>query len=106
MVQQLRLLSGRFRVGSLLRHFSPGTSGVCELCGQELEDLPHLVLHRCPLLLERRNILYEYAIETLKNSEVSLNIFKKVFSPHTEEDIKVQFLLDCSVLAEVISTAQ
>ena len=39
MVVQLRLLSGRARLGSLTRHFSPGNNGICELCELELEDL-------------------------------------------------------------------
>ena len=57
MVVQLRMLSGRYRVGTLLKHFSPENSGLCELCNQEVEDLPHLLLPRCPLLQERKNIL-------------------------------------------------
>ena len=32
MVIKLRMLSGRYRVGSLLRHFIPLHSGLCELC--------------------------------------------------------------------------
>ena len=44
MIVQLRMLSGRYRVGTLLKHFSPANSGLCELCNQEVEDLPHLLL--------------------------------------------------------------
>ena len=44
MVIQLRMLSGRYRVGTLLRHFSPSHSGICELCGLEIEDLAHLLV--------------------------------------------------------------
>ena len=57
MTVQLRMLGGRYRVGTLLKHFSPGYSGVCELCGTEVEDLVHLLLPRCPLLVE-----YAYTI--------------------------------------------
>ena len=44
MIVQLRMLSGRYRVGSLLRHFSAEHSGLCELCGREAEDIVHLVV--------------------------------------------------------------
>ena len=46
MVIQLRLLSGRARLGSLVRHFSPvgGNNGVCELCHGELDDRAHLLV--------------------------------------------------------------
>ena len=60
MVVQLRMLSGRYRVGSLLKHFYPSHSGKCELCGTEIEDLPHLLVPRCPQLQERRLLLLVY----------------------------------------------
>ena len=59
------ILSGRFRCGSLLRHFDPHISGICELCGQELENLPNIILPRCPHLLDRADILLRYAQDTL-----------------------------------------
>ena len=36
MVIQLCMLSCRYHLGSLLRHFYPERSGICELCGDEL----------------------------------------------------------------------
>ena len=60
MVVQLRLLSGRARLGSLLRHFSPANDGVCELCHSETEDLCHFLLPRCPALRERADLLLGY----------------------------------------------
>ena len=44
MIVQLRLLSGRARLGSLVKHFAPGNSGLCELCHVEVEDLGHLLV--------------------------------------------------------------
>ena len=60
MITQLRMLSGRYRVGSLLRHFSPTNSGICELCESETEDLPHFLVPRCSKLTNRREALQEY----------------------------------------------
>ena len=56
-----RMLSGRYRCGSLLRHFTPTCSGICELCGLEIEDLNHILVPRCPSLHERRDLLISYA---------------------------------------------
>ena len=38
-----RKVSGRFRCGKLLRHFSPIVSGLCELCEEEIEDISHSI---------------------------------------------------------------
>ena len=65
---QSRMLSGRYRVGSLLRHFSPSCSGICELCSAETEDLAHLLLPRCVHLQERRTVLVEYWRSSEKTS--------------------------------------
>ena len=44
MVVQIRMLSGRYRIGTLLRHFSSAISGVCELCNSETKDVNHLLV--------------------------------------------------------------
>ena len=105
MVIQLRMLSGRYRVGSLLRHFSPSHSGLCELCGLEIEDLSHLLIPRCPSLQERRVLLLEYSRTVLSGSTVCSTILENILTAEDEE-LFVQFLLDCSVLPPVISAAQ
>ena len=105
MVVQLRMLSGRYRVGSLLKHFSPSHNGDCELCGQELEDLPHLLLPRCPHLLERKALLVEYANTVLSSSKVCLSIFTNILD-NGDEDERVQLFLDCSAIPCVISANQ
>ena len=65
MIVQLRMLSGRYRVGSLQRHFSHEHSGFCELCGLEVEDIIHLLVPRCPFLQERKVLLIEYAASSI-----------------------------------------
>ena len=104
MIVQLRMLSGRYRVGSLLRHFSAEHSGLCELCGSEAEDIVHLVVPWCPVLQERRALLIEYIEGVLSESLVCLNIFKSILESSQEQ--QVQFFLDCSVIPEVIQAAQ
>ena len=104
MIVQLRMLSGRYRVGSLLRHFSPANSGCCELCGLELEDLEHLLVPRCPALQERRRLLLDYMSSVLSKSEACAMIFEKM--KERNEIQWVQFVLDCSVIPEILNAAQ
>ena len=104
MTVQLRMLSGRYRVGTLLKHFSPGHSGVCELCGTEIEDLVHLLLPRCPLLKDRRTLLVEYAYTILGQSTTCINIFSEIIN--SNEETQVQFFLDCSVIPSIIRLSQ
>ena len=72
MVVQLRLLSGRARLGSLVKHFSPANDGLCELCQEEEEDISHFLMTRCPMLKERANLLID-------NIEDDTNAFKAMF---------------------------
>ena len=107
MVTQLRLLSGRGRLGSLLRHFSPGHSGICELCHGELEDLHHHLVPRCPLLQEQAEVLRVYLKNFLMKSELCLRILEDVLlRSEDDQNLWVQFVLDCSALPTVISASQ
>ena len=60
-----RMLSGRFRCASLLRHFSQHISGLCELCKAEIEDLAHILVPRCIHLLDQADSLLKFAHEKL-----------------------------------------
>ena len=104
MIIQLRMLSGRYRVGSLLRHFSPSISGLCELCGLELEDIEHLLIPRCPVLQERRRLLLDYCTSILAQSVTCTTIFENMRLQGNSQ--WVQFVLDCSIIPEVIDAAQ
>ena len=104
-----RMLSGRFRCGSLLRHIFPNVSGICELCNKELEDLPHILVPRCPLLSEKAQSLVHFARESLvTNSETDNSAARAIFENKLsdEDDSFVQFLLDPSVVPEVIAAEQ
>ena len=104
MIVQLRLLSGRYRVGTLVKHFSPEKSGICELCNIEDEDLEHILVPRCSALKEKRAVLLEYAANILKHSQLAIKIFNTILI--SDEETFVQFILDCSVLPPVIAAAQ
>ena len=107
MIVQLRLLSGRARLGSLLRHFSPTSDGICELCQIEIEDLSHFLIPRCPALYERSLLLLYYMATMVNNSTVCKNILDTIVEDSKlDETIYIQFVLDCSVLPQVITAAQ
>ena len=107
MVVQLRLLSGRARLGSLLRHFSPENTGICELCNLEVEDLAHFLLPRCPALAERSLILLQYMKTVLGSSEPCLLILDEMLTGcEDDHELWIQFVLDCSVFPSVIAAAQ
>ena len=105
MIVQLRMLSGRYRVGTLLRHFSPDKSGVCEICNLENEDLEQILVPRCYALKDKKAVLLEYATTILKHSQLATEIFNNVLDSD-DETLLVQFILDCSVLPPVITAAQ
>ena len=100
-----RMLSGRFRCGSLLRHFYKDVSGLCDLCGEEVEDLPHILLPRCPCLQEHAQQLMKFALESLSVSEQATTIFTNIISSEDDQK-KVQLFLDPSVIPEIICETQ
>ena len=93
-------------MGSLVRHFYPDkVSGICELCNLELEDIPHLIIPKCPKLADRAQLLLKYAKDSLANCSTAAAIFDNII--HGEDDeLKVQFMLDPSVIPEIILAAQ
>ena len=96
------MLIGRFRCGSLLRHFYPHISWLCDLCGLEVEDLPHFVLPWCPLL---QGALLNYAKETLAVSPVASTLFNNIYE-NKDDKKKLQFFLDPSSIPAVIAAEQ
>ena len=102
---QAKYLSGRFRTDKLLSHFSKKNSVFCQLHPDEpmVGDLEHHLVC-CPALEERRALIFEYwdtITATSLPARSIINTFKlaplKIF---------MQFILDCSVLPEVISAEQ
>ena len=105
-VVQLKLLSGRYRSDKLLSHFSPSQSPTCQLnCDQpdSIGDVPHLLI-KCSALSQRRLILFEYWNTLATGNPVLISIVQ--FIQHgTDEDL-LQFVLDCSVVPEIIEAVQ
>ena len=107
MIIQLRLLSDRARLGSLTRHFSPQSDGVCELCNDELEDPDHFLLTRCEALKDRAEILLTYMRDVLMASKSCSLIFDSILAGSQQSSKEcIQFVLDCSSLPPVIQASQ
>ena len=107
MIVQLRLLSGRARLGSLVRHFSPGNNGLCELCHHEIEDVAHLLVPWCPHLADHALTLREKMLKLFENSERCTLLFKEILiDSKDDQQLWIQFVLDCSVLPKVIAATQ
>ena len=102
---QAKYLSGRFRTDTLLSHFSKENSVFCQLHPDEPEvgDLMHhLVL--CPTLAERKALLFQYW-DSLTTSNPPC---REIINTIKLAPIKtfLQFILDCSVLPDVILARQ
>ena len=100
-----RMLSGKFCCGTLIRHFYPHVSGICELCYEALEDLPHILVPHCPRLKEKAGHLLAAARAMLAVSELTADIFNTHITSKDDHE-KVQFFLDPSSFPDVIATEQ
>ena len=105
---QARLLSGRYRTESLCRHWSDNTAGVCLLhsCfkNQMMEDVSHILVI-CASLASVRDRLFTF----FSNYGVSHpHLMQAItgFLSSTSTSYKTQFLVDCSVLPEIILLQQ
>ena len=105
-VVQLKFLSGQYRCGKLTRHWSPSQDGFCSHppCQQSstLESSEHILLE-CPAYLETRQNMISLFLNLKSQVSHSLVISLLLCS---ERQSLMQFLLDCSVLAQVIQAAQ
>ena len=78
---------------------------MCDLCGIEIEDLPHILLPRCPSLYHHAQQLLKFAYESLSVSEQASNIFTTIINGEDDHK-KVQLFLDPSVIPEIICENQ
>ena len=106
---QAVMLSGRYRCGSLMRHWSHKNDGVCQLalqCREQnvLEDIPHLLCH-CPAFSQIRLNLQSFtrSYSTNLHKEIGDLLCARCNPSHPSFS---QFLLDCSGDSEVILLAQ
>ena len=101
-----KLLSGRYRTDWLARHWTPkNKEGYCLLCpGLSLPgDIPHL-LSTCQALQEKRLHLFNYWRSTTENNNHLFTLVNSVVDGDATSFI--QFVLDPSVVPEIISGVQ
>ena len=108
---QALFLSGRYRSERLHRHWTPNNRGgfcrqLCCLNLKNIEDEQHILLH-CTAYINERRRLKELSTDMVN----ALPIIKPIldaylYDNHTDENIKLQFLLDCSTLPLVIVARQ
>ena len=104
--QQARLLSGRYRTAALTSHWSD-TSGVCKLSPSccSTEDTSH-ILKYCSALQTTRENLFSFTDSYSASHPIIASIIQKYCKRGTECRLFCQFILDCSVLPEVIISVQ
>ena len=105
-VVSARMLSGRYRVEMLCRHWSRSNrEGLCRLPGCDgcAGTVEHLLLH-CPALAATRLKLISHWSAFM----VSRPWLLPIVSHHTlgEDNLHMQFLIDASVLPLVISSSR
>ena len=105
---QAKMLSGRYRTCWLARHWSGDSTGSCSLptCRQTPTPgtLPH-ILTECVDLQPARSRVLRLWLEYLKENPVYLPIVQ-MYTEGSKKHQFVQFLLDCTVLSEVILLRQ
>ena len=104
---QAQLLSGRYRLGSLTRHWKTNYDGHCLLsteCADSLEDIVHF-LQLCPGLDTTRKELRKFTELYASNlNDLPSSLLLKLAS--IDNPSFCQFMLDCSAMPEVISLCQ
>ena len=105
---QALFLTGRYRSERLCRFWSTNKNGVCllEPCrSQELfEDVHHIIL-RCSGLTAVRRRLLTFTREYAADKPVLKEIVE-TYLCSDNDDLRMQFIIDCSVLPLVISSYQ
>ena len=102
-IQQARFLSGRYRSENLSRHWSTNREGYClsSTCTNQVENYEHILIHCKAYHSTRENLL---SLWLNHPNSLILNLVQNALSSST--DHLLQFIIDCSVLPEVISAKQ
>ena len=103
---QARLLSGKYRCDWACRHWSVANKeGFCKLCpGKEVLGTIEHMLVECEALEDKRILLHKYLDQqTAEDPHLKELLHSKFNSPTPQ---LVQFLLDPSVVSEVIVGCQ
>ena len=107
-VVQARMLSGRYPTDQLTKHWNQkNKSGLCLLegcSGQSPGSLQHILLE-CPALCPTRQNLIGLLLKTASMYPMVANIlYSSFYTP--DQSLRMQFLLDCSVLPAVVTLVQ
>ena len=104
---QAQLLSGRYRTESLCKHWSKNPNGNClgpSCAGKDIiEDEEHVLLY-CQSLAATRMNLVNFTIGYTSSFPLLTDILLTFTNPNHPKFF--QFLLDCSVIPQVISLTQ
>ena len=105
---QARMLSGRYRTCWLSRHWSGDSAGSCSLpnCSNDPTPgtLPH-ILTECLDLGPARMRVFSLWADYIKDKPFLLPVIRK-YTVDCEPSQHLQFILDCTVLPDVISLRQ
>ena len=78
-----------------------------ELCHLEVEDIRQFLLPNCPILQDHSRLLLDYMKNILEKSVPCSTILDTIILQAKDNpSIWVQFVLDCSVLPQVIAAGQ
>ena len=105
---QAKMLSGRYRSCWLSRHWSGDSTGMCSLPTCRLDPTPGTLSHiltECQDLGPARQRVFSLWAEFLKDNPHLLPIVVK-YTITYNTSYQLQFLLDCTVLPDVISLTQ
>ena len=106
---QALFLSGRYRTEKLARFWSSNTDGSCLLepcCSEKISDTVEHILVRCPALDKTRRRLEAFTLNFAADKPYLLRLLSEYLLNCTDDDISAQFLVDCSILPNVISAYQ
>ena len=105
---QAKMISGRYRTCLLSRHWSGDSSGNCSLPTCRLSPTPGSLSHiliDCPDLSPSRMRVFSLWAKYLQDKPTLLPLVRKYLS-ESDPTLYIQFLLDCSVLPDVIRETQ
>ena len=102
-IQQSRFLSGRYRSGSITKHWSGNQEGFClaPSCQNQIETVEHILISCCAYNDTKRRL---YSLWLSTPDKTVLRLVLQALS--SETDYLLQFILDCSVLPAVILATQ
>ena len=103
-IVQARFLSGRYRCEKLTSHFSTGSKSECSICHDDSIGTIEHILTSCNALTDIRSKLVNAIESNDRISNQSKILIQSYMSSTT--NTKVQFLLDASVLPDIISAVQ